>query len=454
MTVPMFTCLKRVFAEAPMNWFFTLVGLKDVGSASHDMPVPTAWKYYARGLAPVMLFAVELTFVYAAMFVILPNLGDTFNDSLLSEYNASLPEDEQIGQTRLGFSNGVYFIFITFTTIGLGDICPKESHRGAQVIAALAACSGVVIIGQYIDSIYMLIEKRVLHVRARNQLQKELDGDLIATLDADGNGVDKTEFVVGMLVLLDMVSEEDVKPFLDRFDELDKDGSGKLDHRDLAEYARLRLQSVPTPSTRSASNKSSFPSIVSGSRSQTNPSLDSAGSAKSTGSMARAVNKFGFMLDANSRDRELSRLPSNDEESTTTLPTTRVANGGAKGSAEGDAYGSAYGSEFEHEPEHAHVSDDGSAHGSAEVGIPPTRGGGEVAEQHTPERAASNNASDADATARRRMNRRARRESNGRGPNMVQIDPEPSDQASGEVNVDVSNLRDDQPPGHVSTLYL
>ena len=40
----------------------------------------------------------------------------------------------------------------------------------------------------------------------------------IKSLDIDGNGVDKAEYVVGMLIKLEMIDGQDVLPFWDEFD--------------------------------------------------------------------------------------------------------------------------------------------------------------------------------------------------------------------------------------------
>ena len=55
-----------------------------------------------------------------------------------------------------------------------------------------------------------------------------LNRDLILSLDEDGNGLDKCEFVVGLLVKLEMVDKGNAKSFSDLFDALDNDHSGKL----------------------------------------------------------------------------------------------------------------------------------------------------------------------------------------------------------------------------------
>merc|ERR1719230_1226685 len=64
-------------------------------------------------------------------------------------------------------------------------------------------------------------------------LQRQLDQDLISSLDKDNNGLDKLEFVVGMLTKLEILHWDDVEPFLAQFDALDTDRSGRLDKQDL-----------------------------------------------------------------------------------------------------------------------------------------------------------------------------------------------------------------------------
>ena len=100
------------------------------------------------------------------------------------------------------------------------------------------------------------IRKSKEYFRKRAELlEAQLDPGIIAKLDKDGNGVDRLEFVVGMLTTLGVVQMNDVQTFLDRFDQvctrsvpalsppcncsapalqLDADGSGHLDHKDLA----------------------------------------------------------------------------------------------------------------------------------------------------------------------------------------------------------------------------
>jgi len=69
-------------------------------------------------------------------------------------------------------------------------------------------------------------------------LERKLDLSAILAMDVDGGGVDKVEFLTAMLVQMNGLDmERDIKPWLKRFDELDKDGSGALDGEDLRLFA-------------------------------------------------------------------------------------------------------------------------------------------------------------------------------------------------------------------------
>ena len=65
-------------------------------------------------------------------------------------------------------------------------------------------------------------------------LSTKIDKELLASLDPAGNGVDKLQFVIGMLTSMEIVAWSEVEPFLKLFDEMDADGSGKLDKDDIA----------------------------------------------------------------------------------------------------------------------------------------------------------------------------------------------------------------------------
>ena len=71
--------------------------------------------------------------------------------------------------------------------------------------------------------------------------------DLLADIRADkagdkegGGSIDKLDFLQYMLVRLGKVSQDDLDKILGMFDDLDEDGSGRLDEEDVRMYARKK----------------------------------------------------------------------------------------------------------------------------------------------------------------------------------------------------------------------
>jgi len=134
------------------------------------------------------------------------------------------------------FVDGLFWAFQTCTTIGYGD--ERIRHRGMKgfvIFYALFSSIGLTYaIAKLVNS-----AGDVAYLKRRRQLlTARLDHTLVRRLDRDGNGVDRAEFVVGMLRILGHVSDADAEPWFDRFDELDVSGTGRLDAADLAEVAR------------------------------------------------------------------------------------------------------------------------------------------------------------------------------------------------------------------------
>eukprot|EP00439_Symbiodinium_sp_Y106_P029792 s4515_g3.t1 len=82
-------------------------------------------------------------------------------------------------------------------------------------------------------------------------LNRKLDADMILALDRNGDGVDKLEFCMGILMEIGAelaglpLEWEDIAPFIKQFEDFDVDGSGHLSKEDLNDMAEsLKEQTV------------------------------------------------------------------------------------------------------------------------------------------------------------------------------------------------------------------
>ena len=72
------------------------------------------------------------------------------------------------------------------------------------------------------------------------ELLERLDFNMLIEMDANGDGIDTNEYVLGMLRILELVDEEKIDMLHAQFAEHDKDGSGRLDMKDLALIAKQK----------------------------------------------------------------------------------------------------------------------------------------------------------------------------------------------------------------------
>ena len=99
-------------------------------------------------------------------------------------------------------------------------------------------------VGALISDIESVRAERLVAFKELRLLRRKLDADLIRSLDKDGDGVDKAEFVVGMLTALELVTWEDAEPFMKQFESLDQNRDGKLTGDDLELLAKVHEERV------------------------------------------------------------------------------------------------------------------------------------------------------------------------------------------------------------------
>lgn len=134
-----------------------------------------------------------------------------------------------IGQEAISneFVDALYFVIITMTTVGFGDIYPA-TDQGRIVMSIwmiVAVGSTASLVGSFTETL--------LKIKADMRVT-QLSAKLLQELDTSGDGqVSQYEFLVFMLKKYDLVQTDTIADIEANFKSLDKDGSGYLSAEDL-----------------------------------------------------------------------------------------------------------------------------------------------------------------------------------------------------------------------------
>ena len=136
-------------------------------------------------------------------------------------------------ENKCGWSelDALWMTFVTMTTVGYGDLalCDKEQD---QLFVTVFAIFSVVLVAGAIGTLGNLYAENDRQNREATMLAS-FDMDMIKALDQDGDGVDKNEYVLGMLSALGHLDGEIVARYEKQFNSYDVDGSGRLTESDL-----------------------------------------------------------------------------------------------------------------------------------------------------------------------------------------------------------------------------
>lgn len=196
--------------------FFPQIPVDLNGDGTIDYMKPRHWTiYYSKNLLPLLLIVITVQLACAGVFL-------AFED--------------------WSYGDAVYHCLVTATTVGYGDI--SITTDSGKLWATFHIIISVSLLGDLIATLDELRDERRAVLAKVAQLTRKLDSQLLAdlmqtaidlrpNLARDGEGVTELEFVLGMLIKLEIVEWGKVRPFIQKFRSFDYDGTGRLGQNDL-----------------------------------------------------------------------------------------------------------------------------------------------------------------------------------------------------------------------------
>ena len=121
------------------------------------------------------------------------------------------------------------------------------SSDGGKLVATFHMLISVSMLAATLGEYDLLSVKRTDELRRGRQFLGRLNVENIHSLDCDGEGVDRFEFVVGMLTRLEYVNADDVQSFVAQFEALDQTGDGNITRAELEAYAKAQQEFANDP---------------------------------------------------------------------------------------------------------------------------------------------------------------------------------------------------------------
>jgi len=166
------------------------------------------------------------------------------------------------------YGDAVYHCLVTATTVGYGDV--TNGTQGGRLWSCFHILLSVAMLGELISTFDALSKKRAATMARVSQLARKLDAPLLDQLLTrakamrplvvrDGKGLTELEFVLAMLIELDIVDWDQVQPFVKQFRTLDVNGDARLGHEDL----ELSLKHSPSELRKMLQERDEVPMSVS-----------------------------------------------------------------------------------------------------------------------------------------------------------------------------------------------
>ena len=185
------------------------------GSGEHDLRLHrknSAIFYTTRLLGPLLVwFAFQVIFAFA--------------------FDAIEPD--------WGFGVAFYHCLVTATTVGYGDV--RIVTSSGKVCAIVHILVSVCALGAIVGDIDAARSERAAQIFRAKQLTQRFDRSRLEHLLADekfnqdGGGIEKFEFVVGMLLEAEYVKQSDVDAYVALFERADVTGDGKICFADIGQ---------------------------------------------------------------------------------------------------------------------------------------------------------------------------------------------------------------------------
>ena len=144
--------------------------------------------------------------------------------------------------------DGIYFSFITATTIGLGDIVPVTKLGRMFTIILIPALLAAA--GQIFASITQICIRQQQHKLFEMEYNNGLTQNDLSLMDLNHDGkISKDEYVLYMLMEMGIVEISDVNELQDQFKKFDVTQSGFIESEDLRIMKELRRRRNTTTTT-------------------------------------------------------------------------------------------------------------------------------------------------------------------------------------------------------------